>query len=91
MDAALNDRPVAVLFDIDEALITSGGAGAVCRRRAFEDLYGIPADIGKFYAGTLEKRLRHSKRPAAGPACATRRVEGRASAQTACHRPTKGA
>jgi phosphoglycolate phosphatase len=48
MDASLNDRAAAVLFDIDGTLITSGGAGAVSWRRAFEDLYGIPADIGKF-------------------------------------------
>jgi phosphoglycolate phosphatase-like HAD superfamily hydrolase len=37
---------VAVLFDIDGTLITTGGAGAVAWRRAFDDLYGIPADIG---------------------------------------------
>jgi phosphoglycolate phosphatase-like HAD superfamily hydrolase len=41
-----NGGPVAVLFDIDGTLITTGGAGAVAWRRAFEDLYGIPADIG---------------------------------------------
>ena len=41
-------RPLAVLFDIDGTLITTGGAGAVAWRRAFEDLYGIPADIGRF-------------------------------------------
>ena len=39
---------VAVLFDIDGTLITTGGAGAVSWRRAFDDLYGIPADIGQF-------------------------------------------
>jgi phosphoglycolate phosphatase len=39
---------VAVLFDIDGTLITTGGAGAVAWRRAFDELYGIPADIGKF-------------------------------------------
>jgi phosphoglycolate phosphatase-like HAD superfamily hydrolase len=38
----------AVLFDIDGTLITTGGAGAVAWRRAFEELYGIPADIGAF-------------------------------------------
>jgi phosphoglycolate phosphatase-like HAD superfamily hydrolase len=37
-----------VLFDIDGTLITTGGAGAVAWRRAFEELYGIPADIGAF-------------------------------------------
>jgi phosphoglycolate phosphatase len=39
---------VAVLFDIDGTLITTGGAGAVAWRLAFEELYGIPADIGQF-------------------------------------------
>jgi len=36
------------LFDIDGTLITTGGASAVAWRRAFDDLYGIPADIGQF-------------------------------------------
>jgi phosphoglycolate phosphatase-like HAD superfamily hydrolase len=43
-----NGRPVAVLFDIDGTLITTGGAGAVAWRLAFTELYGIPADIGQF-------------------------------------------
>ena len=42
------DGPLAILFDIDGTLISSGGAGAVAWREAFRDLYGIPADIGKF-------------------------------------------
>jgi phosphoglycolate phosphatase-like HAD superfamily hydrolase len=37
-----------LLFDIDGTLVATGGAGAVAWRRAFEDLHGIPADIGKF-------------------------------------------
>jgi phosphoglycolate phosphatase len=37
-----------LLFDIDGTLISSGGAGAVAWRRAFEELHGIPADIGRF-------------------------------------------
>jgi phosphoglycolate phosphatase len=41
-------EPIAVLFDIDGTLITTGGAGAVAWRRAFDELYGIPADIGMF-------------------------------------------
>ncbi len=41
-------KPVAVLFDIDGTLITTGGAGARSWRDAFQDLYGIPADIGRF-------------------------------------------
>lgn len=39
---------VAILFDIDGTLITSGGAGAASWRMAFDELYGIPADIGEF-------------------------------------------
>jgi phosphoglycolate phosphatase-like HAD superfamily hydrolase len=41
-------KPLAVLFDIDGTLITTGGAGAVAWRRAFLELHGIPADIGAF-------------------------------------------
>jgi phosphoglycolate phosphatase len=40
--------PRILLFDIDGTLVATGGAGAVAWRRAFEDLHGIPADIGKF-------------------------------------------
>jgi len=40
--------PRIVLFDIDGTLVSTGGAGAVAWRRAFEELYGIPADIGEF-------------------------------------------
>jgi len=43
-----NGSTVAVLFDIDGTLITTGGAGAVAWRRAFDELHGIPADIGQF-------------------------------------------
>jgi len=39
-------KPVVVLFDIDETLIHSGGAGARSWKAAFDKLYGIPADIG---------------------------------------------
>jgi phosphoglycolate phosphatase len=39
---------IAILFDIDGTLINSGGAGAASWRLAFDELYGIPADIGKF-------------------------------------------
>jgi phosphoglycolate phosphatase-like HAD superfamily hydrolase len=38
----------AILFDIDGTLIITGGAGAAAWRMAFDELYGIPADIGKF-------------------------------------------
>jgi phosphoglycolate phosphatase len=39
---------IAVLFDIDGTLLVSGGAGAASWRLAFDELYGIPADIGAF-------------------------------------------
>ena len=37
-----------LLFDIDGTLVSTGGAGAEAWKRAFDDLYGIPADIGEF-------------------------------------------
>jgi phosphoglycolate phosphatase len=39
--------PVAVLFDIDETLVHTGGAGARSWAWAFEKLHGIAADIGE--------------------------------------------
>ena len=45
----MNDtKRLAILFDIDGTLIISGGAGAASWRLAFDELYGIPADIGQF-------------------------------------------
>ena len=41
-------RPQAILFDIDGLLITTGGAGTRSWRWAFDELYGIPADIEEF-------------------------------------------
>jgi phosphoglycolate phosphatase len=41
----VSDEPVAVLFDIDGTLISTGGAGAAAWRLAFSDLYGVPANI----------------------------------------------
>jgi phosphoglycolate phosphatase len=40
------DRPIVVLFDVDETLVHTGGSGARSWKAAFEKLYGIPADIG---------------------------------------------
>ena len=37
-----------LLFDIDGTLVSTGGAGTVAWRQAFEELHGIPADIGKY-------------------------------------------
>ena len=39
---------VAILFDIDGTLLVTGGAGAGSWRLAFDELYGIEADIGAF-------------------------------------------
>jgi len=39
---------IAILFDIDGTLLVTGGAGAASWRLAFDELYGIPADIGQF-------------------------------------------
>jgi phosphoglycolate phosphatase len=44
----MTDERIAVLFDIDGTLLITGGAGAASWRLAFDELYGIPADIGKF-------------------------------------------
>jgi phosphoglycolate phosphatase len=41
-------EPRILLFDIDGTLVSTGGAGAVAWRQAFEELHGIPADIGQF-------------------------------------------
>lgn len=38
----------ALLFDIDGTLLDTGGAGAESWKRAFTELYDIPADIGQF-------------------------------------------
>ena len=43
-----DDQHRILLFDIDGTLVTTGGAGAVAWRQAFQELHGIPADIGKF-------------------------------------------
>jgi phosphoglycolate phosphatase len=40
------DKPAAVLFDIDETLVHTGGAGARSWTAAFQKLFDIPADIG---------------------------------------------
>jgi phosphoglycolate phosphatase len=42
------ETPRILLFDIDGTLVSTGGAGAVAWRRAFEELHGIPADIGQY-------------------------------------------
>jgi phosphoglycolate phosphatase-like HAD superfamily hydrolase len=44
----MSGRRIALLFDVDGTLIDSGGAGARSWKLAFDELYGIPADIGEF-------------------------------------------
>ena len=44
----MNDSPRILLFDLDGTLVSTGGAGAVAWKQAFEELHGIPADIGQF-------------------------------------------
>lgn len=46
--ARFTPSPLAVLFDVDGCLISSGGAGTKAWRHAFERLHGVPADIGQF-------------------------------------------
>jgi len=41
----VSDAIKAVLWDIDGTLLTTGGAGAVAWQRAFEELYGVEANI----------------------------------------------
>jgi phosphoglycolate phosphatase len=49
---------LAVLFDVDGTLISSGGAGAASWRMAFDELYAIPADIGEYTdAGMTEPEV----------------------------------
>jgi phosphoglycolate phosphatase len=42
------DTPRILLFDIDGTLVSTGGAGAVAWKQAFQELHGIAADIGKY-------------------------------------------
>lgn len=53
-----SDGVLAILFDIDGTLITTGGASAVAWRRAFADLYQIPVNIGEFtHAGMTDPEV----------------------------------
>ncbi len=44
---------LAVAFDVDETLVSTGGAGAKSWRRGFEKLWGVDADISKFSKGGM--------------------------------------
>ncbi|MBS1845944.1 MAG: HAD hydrolase-like protein [Actinobacteria bacterium] len=41
----MGDQIKAVLWDIDQTLLSTGGAGAVAWQRAFQELYGVEANI----------------------------------------------
>jgi len=43
----VSDRPRSVLFDIDGTILVTGGAGSVAWGRAFEELYGVEADVAE--------------------------------------------
>jgi phosphoglycolate phosphatase len=48
----------AVLFDIDGTLLVTGGAGAAAWQRAFDELYGVEANIGEHtYAGMTDPEI----------------------------------
>jgi len=47
ISGAVVTKPVVVLFDVDETLVHTGGAGARSWNAAFEKVYGLPADIGQ--------------------------------------------
>jgi phosphoglycolate phosphatase len=63
----------AVLFDIDETLVSTGGAGAKSWRHAFDELHGVPADIAEFTSAgmtdpvvarlTFERAVGHEPSP----------------------------
>lgn len=53
MDDEYDDRVLAILFDVDGCLISTGGAGTSAWRYAFDRLHGIPADIGEFTEGGM--------------------------------------
>jgi phosphoglycolate phosphatase len=46
-------RPLAVLFDIDETLVSTGGAGARSWTWAFKELWDADADIAKYTRGGM--------------------------------------
>ncbi len=53
-----SDGVLAILFDIDDTLITTGGASSVAWRRAFADLYELPVDVGEFtHAGMTDPEV----------------------------------
>ena len=45
--------PLAIAFDVDETLVSTGGAGARSWGRGFDKLWGVAADISKFTKGGM--------------------------------------
>jgi phosphoglycolate phosphatase len=48
LDANGARMPLAIMFDVDGCLISTGGAGSRSWRYAFDRLHGITVDIGQF-------------------------------------------
>ena len=49
-----NDSPpLAIAFDVDETLVSTGGAGARSWARGFDKLWGVAADISQFTKGGM--------------------------------------
>jgi phosphoglycolate phosphatase len=45
--------PLAVMFDVDETLISTGGAGAAAWRSTFDKVWGVDADITRYTSGGM--------------------------------------
>jgi phosphoglycolate phosphatase len=45
--------PLAIAFDVDETLVSTGGAGARSWARGFDTLWGVAADITRFTRGGM--------------------------------------
>jgi phosphoglycolate phosphatase-like HAD superfamily hydrolase len=45
--------PLAIAFDVDETLVSTGGAGARSWARGFQKLWGVAADITQFTKGGM--------------------------------------
>jgi phosphoglycolate phosphatase-like HAD superfamily hydrolase len=48
-----DQAPLAIAFDVDETLVSTGGAGARSWARGFDKLWGVTADITKFTKGGM--------------------------------------
>jgi phosphoglycolate phosphatase len=48
-----DSAPLAIAFDVDETLVSTGGAGARSWARGFDKLWAVSADISKFTKGGM--------------------------------------